>query len=153
MSHYSVYKIWSEKGDLVYYGSTNAKRGAIQRWHHHKKLNYSKCNSKYLFEAYGIENCLFEVLENCASVDEMRHRENWYILNCPCVNKNPVFHNPEKRKAYLLLHKEDKRMYDIEHRKTLDKTTHVCECGGSFKMKHKSTHEKTALHLAYVKKE
>jgi hypothetical protein len=151
MSHYSVYKIWSEKGDLVYYGSSNAKRGIIQRWHHHKSKK--ECSSKYLIEAYGVDNCIFEVLENCASVDEMRQRENWYILNCPCVNKKSACYNSEKKKEYTILHKEDKRMYDVERRKTLDKTTHICECGGSFKINHKSTHEKTLKHLNYVKKE
>jgi hypothetical protein len=151
MSQFSVYKIWSEKGDLVYYGSTANKRGAIQRWYGHKD-GRDVCSSRHLFNAYGIEHCKFEILEECNSVTHMKERENWYIQNRPCVNIMSACYNPETKKNYILAHKEDKKKYDQNRRKT-DDTRHnkiVCECGGTYTLRHKSTHEKTAKHLAII---
>ena len=147
-----VYKIWSEKGDLVYYGSTtnlyNRKRD------HKKKENIT--SSKYLINAYGFDNCKFDILEECKSFEEMRSRENWYIQNNPCVNIMSACYNPMQKKEYVLSHKKEKQEYDKKRRQT-DENRHIritCECGGSYTLRHKSTHDKTIKHQKlYVKEE
>ena len=87
---HTVYKIWSDKGNKVYYGSTSTNRNPEQRFHQHKshyKNNRLQCSSKVLFEEYGIENCIFEIIEICETEEQVRRRERWFIENNECVNK------------------------------------------------------------------
>ena len=165
MSHF-IYKIWSEKGDMIYYGSTSNKRGAIQRYYGHiADYNYTTktrpnkrgCSSKILFDTYGIENCLFQILEECDTIESKLRRERWYIQNNICVNKTlPGRTNEdikEDKRNYMLEHKEDKKKYDVEYReKNKDKINKkiICECKGLYLLKHISKHIKTKKHQAYL---
>lgn len=161
-SNFYVYKIWSLKGDKVYYGSTATKRRPIQRYHQHKaqyKGNYLSCTSKILFDEYGVENCMFQLIEECKTEEELRLREKWYILNNTCVNIMTPSIVPEEvkenKKKYMLDHKEDKKEYDKLYReKNADerKEKIKCECGGSYVKRHKTTHEKTQKHLNLINK-
>ncbi len=161
MTHH-VYKIWSEKGDMVYYGSTSCRRGAVQRYHIHVseyKSGRIKCLSKLLFETYGVENCIFTLLEECGTSEIKLRRERWYIENNICVNdKRPAPTKEEiksDKKEYTLAHKDDKQKYDAEYRKKNTDKRHekiICDCGGSYVKRHKTTHDKTKLHLEYIKK-
>jgi hypothetical protein len=162
---YCVYKIWSLKGDKVYYGSHTRDRPAIQRYYKHTseyKSKTLKCMSKVLFEEYGIKHCLFQIVEDCDSIQHAREREKWFIQNNSCVNKTiPVPTEDEikeSRKQYRLSHKEDKKAYDVKYReKNSSRNEKIkCNCGGSYVKRHKTTHEKTKKHLEalkYVKKE
>jgi hypothetical protein len=161
MSHF-IYKIWSEKGDMVYYGSTSNKRGAIQRYQGHLSEYKTRpmkmqCSSKLLFDSYGIENCLFQILEECESVEYKYRRERWYIENNICVNR--ILPAPtkeevkESKKKYQANHKEHKKNYDEEYReKNKDKINEkiICECGGLYLIRHISTHNKTKKHQTYL---
>jgi len=155
MPHY-VYKIWSNKGNKVYYGSTSQKRNPKQRWHQHKaeyKGNYLNCSSKILFDEYGVENCIFEIIEECDNEEILRRRERWFIENNECVNKKlpvPTMEEiKESKQKYTLEHKEHKKEYDILYRAN-DNNRYVkiiCECGGSYVRRHKAIHEKTKKHI------
>ena len=91
-----IYKIESNIGDMVYYGSTT-KSYLSQRMDTHrasyKTWLKGKCSHVRvydLFEAYGIENCQIVLIESCPceSKDELTAREAHYIKTKDCVNKN-----------------------------------------------------------------
>ena len=161
MSHFIVYKIFSEKGDKVYYGSSIAKRSPLHRFQTHKyayKTGILRCSSKELFDEYGVENCSFQIVEYCNNKEHTRERERWYITNNDCINKVIPSKTVEEihayRKQYADQHKEQRKEYDIQYRKNKKeehRITHICEiCGGKFKLKHKTTHEKTKKHKQYI---
>lgn len=163
MSH-CVYKIWSLKGDKVYYGSSFSKRPPIDRYNEHLceyKGGYLKCMSKLLFTEYGVENCLFQIVEHCVdqTLAEVRTREKWWIQNNECVNRYTPCPSEEdiknKQKKFRERNKEHKKEYDSAYRvKPQRKEKHLCEvCGGQYILRHKSTHLKTKLHREANQKE
>jgi hypothetical protein len=84
-----IYMIWSPAGPLRYYGSTClslARRMATHRYGHRNGICIS---SSKVFEAYGIELCKIELVENypCASKEELNAREGFYIRNNECINR------------------------------------------------------------------
>jgi hypothetical protein len=82
---WSIYRIYSDKGDLQYYGSTTMD--IKKRFRQHKSdIHRKQCSSFILFETYGIENCYIEVIEEGADNTQL-DRESYYILNNKCVNK------------------------------------------------------------------
>lgn len=74
----TIYSITSTKGNKVYIGSTTNYPDRIR--HHGGKAN--NCNSKILFEEYGKENCIFNILEECP-VEQRYERERFHIDNTP----------------------------------------------------------------------
>ena len=98
-----IYKIWSLLGDKVYIGSTT-KEFLSQRMATHRNgyQNWKRTNKKYttsfiLFEEYGVENCLIELLEEkeCKDINEARQLEGGYIRALDCVNKR-IAGRPDK---------------------------------------------------------
>lgn len=71
----TIYKIWSEKGEKVYIGSTIASLEA--RFVRHQAPT-STCNSKLLFQEYGIDTCRIEAIEEVKE-DEIVARERYWI--------------------------------------------------------------------------
>ena len=102
-----IYKIWSLLGDKVYIGSTTkdylsqrmtAHRRDYQRW----KITKQKFMSSFiLFEEYGVENCLIELLEakECKDINEARQLEGGYIRTLKCVNKRIAGRSDEDSKT------------------------------------------------------
>ena len=89
----TIYRIYSDKGDLQYYGSTT--QSLKQRFSEHKsrytnailknKAQWT-CKSREIFSTYGIDNCCIELLEECMP-EISKERERYYIENNNCVNK------------------------------------------------------------------
>ena len=69
----TIYKIWSEKGDKVYIGSTTDLK---ERWRHHR--DRVKTNSRILFDEYGKENCKIEAIEEVKE-EQLNERERYWI--------------------------------------------------------------------------
>lgn len=89
-----VYKIWTPLGDEVYYGSTyeTLNRRFSKHKHSYKywlREKYKYVTSFSIFEKYGIDNCLIELVENvnCNSKQELSVFEGRHIKNNVCVNK------------------------------------------------------------------
>jgi len=90
-----IYKIESNIGDMVYYGSTTkqylSQRMDTHRGHYKHWLNGDGnfTTSFKLFEEYGIKNCQIILVESysCNNKDELKTREAHYIKNFECVNK------------------------------------------------------------------
>ena len=132
---------------MVYYGSTSHKYPIARYQLHTSQYRCGKlrCSSKTLFDEYGLENILFQIIEECDDKLHCREREKWWILNTPCVNiLSPILTNEEKRtrerearrifreanplppmlseaekktkkKAYQAERKEQKALYDKEY--------------------------------------
>jgi len=167
----SIYKIFSDKGDKVYYGSTiidPSKRFYIHKYAY--SYTESFCSSFELFDLYGIDNCKLEVVEKC-DISIIRSCERWWIENNECVNKILPIKTEEEikqqKRQYREDHKEENkeyyRKYREEHQDILkeyyrkymaeDEKRHisiVCECGGSYMPRHKTTHLKTKKHLKFL---
>ena len=91
-----IYKIYSHLGDKIYIGSTVCElvsqrmvkhRGSYKQW---KKNNERYTTSFILFEEYGVENCIIELIEAkpCIDINEQAKLEGSYIRTIECVNKN-----------------------------------------------------------------
>ena len=139
-------------GDKVYYGST--KDCLSDRWKKHKyTYNNDKkgqCSSKKLFEEFGIDNCIIELIEECPNTnsrEELETRETFYITTNDCVN----IKIKRTRQQYRQDMKEEQRAYLQERRKQLkneNKDTFECECGSTVKTYNKARHLKTDKHTA-----
>ena len=92
-----IYKIYSHVGDKIYIGSTT-KEYLSQRLATHKRgykfyksgnIKYGLVRSYLLFDEYGVDNCIIELLESkeCCSVEEKNRLEGTYIKSMVCVNK------------------------------------------------------------------
>jgi hypothetical protein len=160
-----IYKIESNLGDKIYIGSTtknylsqriDSHRSQYKQWKSNKR---GLTTSFLLFEEYGLENCKIILLEAfpCSSKDELIARESHYIKTIDCVNKvipdrtKQEYYetNKDNFKEYYQINKDNiKKRTDKNKEKLFEKI--ICECGGHFIYKHKSTHLKTKIHLKYL---
>jgi len=88
------------------------------------------------------------VVPNCTRYEiELKEKEFLKQYKDILVNKQTVLQTPEERKQQAKKHDAIFRTkhYDIINLK------HLCDCGGRYTTKHKSTHEKTEKHLEYLK--
>jgi hypothetical protein len=160
-----IYKIWSEKGDKIYVGSTSKRYMATRKADHlssYRRDKAKQCCSKILFDEYGVENCIFEVIEECEK-DKRYDREKYWIETLNTINrfKNLTL-TKEEKKTYKAgwhqqqLHGENREAYLEKRRITqlkfyeTHKETIQCECGFSYSIHHKARHLKTQRHLSNV---
>lgn len=156
MNKYSEGKIYKiESNGLVYYGSTIQKLNERLSTHKQKK----QCSSKLLYETgHDIKISIVE-LYPCNNKKELLYRERQWIENNECINiKIPILSEEEKKQNQYkrtIKRKDEKKEYDKIYREKKKDTylqLNICECGGSYKTKHKSTHFKTKLHMQYYAK-
>jgi len=89
---------------LVYIGSTKLQLKDRFNVHKYDKKKDKGCSSKLL----DLDNSIIECIEECTE-DMKKEREQYYINNIDCVNKNKLnfnskkYEKSEKRKQY---HKE-----------------------------------------------
>ena len=172
-----VYKIWSTAGDKIYIGSTTKRllsqrmdthRSGYTRWKNGKS---GLVTSYLLFNDYGLENCLIELLEakECNTKDELKQIEGKYIRSLLCVNKII----PDRtKKEHREEHKEKAKLYHEEYREnnqlkikqlnqqyrennkakineSKNKKT-KCGCGGSYVHSSEARHFRTIKHCQYI---
>lgn len=92
-----IYKIYSTIDDSVCYVGSTTKTLLCQRMVEHRKdyrgwkekKRHQKVSSFDLFDKFGIENCIIELLELCPcnSKDELNKKEGEYIRSLNCVNQ------------------------------------------------------------------
>lgn len=170
-----IYKVYCLTGgnEDVYYGSTVqtlAQRMTKHRADFTKKV--SNYTSRFVFEKFGVENCIIELVENypCNTVEELRAREGYYQRNNPCVNKaiagrsrkewNKENPNSNKKacEKYRITHniecKERQKTYretHIKERKQKERVQYTCECGSVFNYSSRGLHNKSNKHTDYEK--
>jgi hypothetical protein len=173
MVNYQDGRIYKLVGSgLTYYGSTTQNL-AVRKAGHKRQNN--KCKSRILFENGEVDIVLVEKYP-CNSKEELHSRERWYIENNECINKQiPTRTTKEWRELNKDKKKEfDKEYYENNKDKIKDRNKEyrkankdrikdrdkewrelnkdklnkkiLCECGGSYLLKHKSTHFKTDKH-------
>jgi hypothetical protein len=146
----------------VYFGSTTQKLSKRLSTHKSDYRTRKKrvVSTKILFDKYGIDNCKIVLVEefDYISKEHIFKKEAEYILNNKCINKLLPYRSEEEtkenRKKYFDNRKEIKKEYDKNYRdlkKDIIFEDNICECGGLYKTKHKSTHIKTKKHTDYIK--
>jgi hypothetical protein len=164
MGHYNImnkykegkiYKI--ESNGLIYFGSTIQK--LYNRISNHKGLNNGTV-SKILFNTNADIKISLVELYPCNSKKELLLREREWIENNECINKiKPIVSKEEAhaiKQKWTIEHREEKKAYDKEYREVKKEhylKLNICECGGSYKTKHKTTHFKTKKHMEYYAKD
>jgi hypothetical protein len=168
-----IYKIYSHLGDKIYIGSTVCDlvsqrmvkhRGSYKQW---KKNNERYTTSFILFEEYGVENCIIELIEAkpCLDINEQARLEGSYIRTLECVNKHipgrtdKEYYQDNKvkildyKKEYYETNKENmneiSKQYFKDNKERLNQKN-ACECGGRYTFKNKSSHLRSARHLKYL---
>lgn len=106
-----IYQILDNTSGKVYVGSTN--QTINQRMSTHKSKN-NMCSSKEIIKNNDYE---VSIIEECIN-DVKQKREQYYIDKLDCVNiKNALYDEKEYLKNYRIIHKKDKRDYDMMRRK------------------------------------
>ena len=172
-----IYKIISSQTTDVYYGSTiQAKlsyRMAKHRANYRSWIN-GECAYTTSYEVVKFEDANIILVESfpCNSKDELTAREQYYIDNHDCVNKQKAWtglskkeylqkyhsNNRHKVKAYREKHREELNRYDREHyperrEKVLAKKREkfLCECGKTISVGFKAKHVRNQTHLNLIK--
>jgi hypothetical protein len=171
-----IYKIVDNTNGDIYVGSTCKK--LCQRIAQHRqdykrylKGKFGKLTSFKILENNDYSIVLIENVENCKSKEELLKRERFYIESLNCVNKtipkrtNHEYYldNKEKVKEYQEANKtkikEYMKTYNIKYnevnketireKKQKDCMCQICHC--TYKLTHKSDHEKTKKHQNNLK--
>lgn len=123
MSDYNntkIYKIYSHLGPQIYIGATtklylsqrmSKHRSDYKVWKRDNKRSH--ISSYILFELYGVDNCVIELIEAkaCKSKDELSQLEGHYVRTLECVNR----YRPAVTVAET---KASKKAYDKSYRKS-----------------------------------
>ena len=159
-----IYKLYGDEHDLVYYGSTIQKLST--RLAGHRREIFSGASSRYLFHTgEPVKITLVEIVDYEDKL-ELKQRENYYIKNFPCVNKNSacgvdIEKRKEHHKKYWAKNKDKiaerqaeyylkkKEKYKLRESKR-PVIYNDCECGGRYTNKNKSTHFKSKKHTKYM---
>ena len=100
-----IYRIRSNKGNKVYYGSTTSTLSHRFAAHRCAYLRPSEweCSSSILFKEYGIDDCIIEQVEEVAD-DLIKQRErHWISIDENCINivKRPCVSEEEKKEKHI----------------------------------------------------
>jgi hypothetical protein len=135
-----IYKITSPSTSKIYIGST--RQSLQQRFSNHIS-NYSSNRGVKSAEIIKHNNATIELIEDysCNSKRELEKREAYHIKQniANCVNK--------------CIPCRSKREYWLDNKADIDELRgfHInCECGGSYIVKHRTTHFKTTRHKTYL---
>lgn len=164
-----VYKIIHNQSNICYIGSTFDKLRNRFRKH---KSNNDTCISKY-FKQYGIENFKIILIKEYQVVDKkhLEAYEQLWINKLKSINIMQTFKPLKKqfeanrqkqlnRKKYLKnyyeknkckineIRKEYQQNYREINKDKINKKI-LCECGGKYTFKHKSTHFKSKKHINF----
>jgi hypothetical protein len=146
-----IYKLWSPEGDEIYIGSTI--QPLYKRFHHHKIAR--ACSSKILFEKY--DDVRIELIEcvPCDNKEQLNKKEGEYIRKLDCINRNIAGRTDAeyKKEYYEEKYKFMKQKYYQENKEKIKENASkkiTCECGRTVTFQHKSRHERTKVHQAFI---
>ena len=145
-----IYKIISNQTNDVYYGSTLEIK-LTNRLSKHRQNYRSWLNGKYAHvtssEIVKYEDAKIILVENypCNTKYELLAREQFYIDNNICVNKQKTIRASSNNEYYKQYYADNKEI--IQERKNQNIK---CDCGSSVRKDHKSKHLKTNKHIKYL---
>jgi len=140
----SVYKITD--GVLTYYGSTEQKLQDRLILH---KTPSNKCSTSKM----NRDNLTIELVEYVEK-EQLKIRENYFIKNNECINKQAAFASKEEKLAQHRV--RSKKYYEANKQKCYDandrarKRPYSCPCGSNIKFGEKTRHHKTQKHIKYL---
>jgi len=178
-----IYKLYcpTDENSDVYYGSSTITHRLLNHKVHYRNWKdgiKTHLTSFNLFDKYGVDNCILEVIENVMynDITELRERERYYIDNFQCINiqkpnrskkqyaidrkdylkekakenriKNEVAIK-QRKKLYNDTHKEEYKEYALKNKAKWEQKIN-CECGATHSWRNAATHKKTKTHLAYL---
>ena len=156
-----VYKITDNAYTRCYIGSTCESLSQRMARHRKEYRNYLK-GGKYfitsfnMFDEFGIDNCLIELIENCPcdTVEELRKREGHYKLSTDCVNKQtPGRTYAEYREHYREQINQQKRDHYWKNKDAINerqKQKYTCACGSVVCIGGKAEHERSKQHQRFL---
>jgi len=142
-----IYKLYGDNHDLVYYGSTIQKLSIRIAGHRRDWKNKAGTKSHLLFDTGElVKITLVEIVEYEDKL-ELNQKENHYIKNFPCVNKQlpQLFNYTSKADYFKQYVKNNKSRIALTHLRVYN-----CECGANIKIRSKSTHLKSKKHTKYI---
>ena len=111
-----IYKIVDVGYTKCYIGCTIQTLSVRMSGHRSKqKALNNLCNSRMLFDEFGMDNCKIELIENfpCQSKEELNKREGFFIMSTECVNKHMTgMTKSEYDKDYREKHSEELKAFD-----------------------------------------
>ena len=149
----SIYKL--SDGEKDYYGSTTMPL-EIRIVRHTSPANDTSSN------ILNRDNLTIELMEEVEDESQLLIREQYYLDNYECVNKNRAYLNPEHKKQYQqeyykhyrVVNRDKQNKYQKQYQETnRDKinekarTKYRCECGADVSHSHKARHEKSPKHI------
>ena len=149
-----VYKITSEKGGLVYIGSTVSSLSVRLSKHYTDMRRWlaGEIGKWASFQVLEYDDAKIEQIEELevANLDELHKREGHYQKTMECINKKIAGRTRQEYRIDTKEHikKHHDKLYQ-DNRETIlaeNKINHTCECGGHYKYNHKARHLKTKLH-------
>ena len=145
-----VYKIESELGNWLYFGSTeNTLESRFRQHKYDYKSNFKKANrgvaSYKLFDEYGVQNCKITEITKCMKserydleqkqINEYRNNQAYVCVNA--INAKSKLSDAEKLK---------KLMY-----KGVQKVKCICDiCKSEYVIWNQDSHNKTKKHQKYI---
>ena len=149
-----VYKLVSDKSNLVYYGSTICKlsiRLAKHRYEYKKNLSNEKSN-KTAYKLLELGDAKIILVEDfpCERKEQLLARERFYIENNICVNKEipgrTIKEWRDKNKEY------DKEYYKKNKDKISKRTGRkiICKCGRVIRFGNIAQHKKSLIHQELI---
>lgn len=149
-----VYKITCLKNNRVYIGQTAQYDKRIKI--HKRRLSNGKHESEELqkdYNRFGVNNFVFEILEECDSREQLLQRETFWIDYYGGINSNSNYNHMNH------LHKSElsKKLISQNHVKTLteqhkDKIRQNAKINPNFGLKGKHLSEEQRLHLSQIRK-
>ncbi len=136
-----IYKIVDHTNDDVYYGSSCEPILSRRLANHvgkYKQYQKGKCNKYTSFKILENGNYDIILVESypCKSSDELRSREQYYIVNNDCINKNiPNRTQKEWEKANSEDLKTKKKEYQLKNKDKI--ASYKKEYGKEYRNKHK----------------
>lgn len=103
-----IYMITYEGCKEPYYGSTIQtlnKRFTLHKCVYKKFINKKQGEKCASFEILKNKNCRIELVENysCENEEQLRIKEQYYIDNFPCINKNNAYVSEKEKKDKIIL--------------------------------------------------
>ncbi len=151
-----IYKIYSDKTDLIYIGSTTQELYRVLNNHKNK---YIRQTNKLLEIDENIKIKLIKYC-SCKSKKELKLEQQKYIkenegnyLNDDKTEEEIKEQNKEKQKKWKEENKEEikeKSKIYREKNKEKNKEKYKCICGSEILKRHKNRHEKSKKHIKFI---
>jgi len=147
----SIYKLYSDKGDKCYIGSSN---DIDRRFRTHKCFTTNKrgytCSSKIVLEAYGVEHCKIEVLEEVEPAVRLEKEEYWIQQYPSAVNRYKKLQLTDEERYNL--NRQCKIRYKQQNHDTLRELARervICECGAEVSSENLTRHKRSVKHITW----